>query len=377
MRIAIATYDFDPPIGGLGVHVMRLLTALKREHSNEYVVLSPSPNAESHLPQFVKNRWKKRGGSPLFSLALFFLFPRLLRREKIDLLHVHGGSGGVLLLRKPGIPVVVTCHHTYRDEADVYRQTSSVTYLRKMLMALIEKRTYRIADKIMCVSDGTLERLKKDYRVPAEKLVLVENAVNDELLLMDDRACEENLLLFAGRLEPRKGLPILLQAFASVKKKNPSLRLRIVGENMMGAAALDQHLRDASLSIRDIELVGFVTQQEYWNELKRATILVVPSLREGFGLVAAEGMAAGIPVVASDCDGLRHVIREGETGLLFKTGDADECARAVEKLLTDHDLRARLVTNGKDEAKVRFSVERQARETLACFNKTAEGKSAS
>ncbi len=376
MKIGVVTYDYDPPIGGLGVHVQRLragLRALDAGREVNSVVLSPSPGGDVPLPGFVTRRWRRRGGAPLFSLALFFLLPRFVRSRNLSLLHVHGGSGGVLLLRKPHVPLVVTCHHTYRDEADVYRDASRFTFLRKRAFAWIEKRTYFLADRIICVSQGTLDRLHREYGVPEEKLVLIENAVSDAFFAADDVPREANLLLFAGRLEPRKGLPVLLRAFALLRNTYQGLRLRMVGENLMGTDALRRHLTEAGLHESDIECAGFVTEDAYLRELKRATVLVVPSLREGFGLTAAEGMATGTPVVASDCPGLRNVVRSGETGMLFRTGDADACAGAIARLLADGTLRDAMALRAREEARERFSLHRQARETLRCFRDVVSG----
>lgn len=368
MRIGLFTYDFDPPIGGLGVYVQRLVEACERvsiEH--DILVFSPSKNSRQRVGLLARRFWRRRGGAPLFSLSLSMRLGYYVRKHKLDLVHVQGGSGGVMLVRKPRVPLLVTAHHTYRDEAIVYKG-KPLTYARKMFFSLFERRTYVLADRVICVSADTKKTLETSYGIDPRKLDVIENSVPLDQYEGGDWVKEEAAVLFIGRLEPRKGLHILLDAFMKARAKHPHARLKIIGEDHLQGELL-RRVEERDM-MKHVELLGRVTDDERVRQLKSAAMLVMPSIVEGFGLSAAEAMAAGTLVIASNCPGLRSIISHERTGLLFTTGDADACAAMIDLALRDHDLRERLARAGRREAWDRFAPVRQAKQTLALYERT-------
>ncbi len=353
MRIGIVTYDYDPPIGGLGVIAQsskRVLHGLFPEDS--YITISPSSGADERLSLLSSFFWKKRFGCPLFSLILAFKLSSLIRRHRLDLLHVHAGSGGVFLVRKPSCPAVVTSHHTYLQEAEIVFRHNRLKRMLKKLMAFFERRTYLFADKIVCVSKDTADCIVKRYGVAASKVSVIENFVED---IQGKRLIPKSVetILFVGRLEERKGVTVLLEAMKIVKVANPTARLRLLGENLMGNR-LFALLRKWEL--QDIVSVsGYVHDPLLFREMRNATVLVVPSLLEGFGLVAVQGMLLETCIVASNAPGLRSVIHDRNTGLLFTSGDPVDCARAIQEVLRDPVLRGQLEKHAREDALIRFS----------------------
>ena len=108
-------------------------------------------------------------------------------------------------------------------------------------------------------------------------------------------------------------------------------------------------------------------------ELKLATIIVIPSLLEGFGLIAAEAMLAGTCIAGSAVPGLRSIIKHRETGFLFKTGDSHACAESIEALLKDEMLRNKLATNARSEAERRFSLADRVKEIQDVYRSYRSG----
>jgi glycosyltransferase involved in cell wall biosynthesis len=373
MRIGIFTYDYAPAIGGLGVVAEQLVRHLhKRFPANQYIVFSPSPGAEEPVSGLARWRWKKRGGCPMFSLSLLWSLPGMLQRANIDVMHLHSGSGGVWLLRKPPVPLVVTAHHSYAQEAATVYKSSLPASLWKKWMAALERRTYGFADRITCVSEDTRRVLVERYGVPPEKVTVVENAVDLERFKPDVTTKKEHhTVLFAGRLEPRKGIWVFVRAMTAIRDAVPGVRFRFIGENLVGkrlhAVIRQQGLADSCT------FLGRVHEPFLIRELRSASAVVVPSLIEGFGLIAAEAMACGACVVASDCDGLRSLIRHRQTGMLFPTGDAQACASTVAHVLMDDGLRDRVAAAALADARKRFSFERQAMEMQAALD-TAAGR---
>ncbi|HRH93745.1 MAG TPA: glycosyltransferase family 4 protein [Candidatus Peribacteria bacterium] len=369
MRIGILTYDYVPAIGGLGIVAEQLERHLRKNFTaNEYLVFSPSHGATETVSRLARWRWKKKGGCPMFSLSLFWTLPGMIKKRRIDVLHVHAGSGGVWLLRKPSVPLVVTAHHSYAQEAASVYRGSPLAVAWKRLMAALEKRTYGYADHITCVSADTRRVLIEVYGVPAAKVSVIENAVDLQKFTSDPAVVKNGkTVLFAGRLEPRKGIWVFVRAMGAIRKAVPGVRFRLIGQNLIGHKLRDV-VRQQGLD-SCCEFLGRVHEPFLIRELQDADVVVVPSLIEGFGLIAAEAMACGACVVASDCDGLRSLIDNRRTGMLFPTGDAEACATTVNHVLLDAGLRLRLAEAAGAEAHKRFSFTRQAADMQASLER--------
>ncbi len=366
MRVGIVTYDYDPPIGGLGTVAKLVRSALKRLcPDNTYLVLSPSPHADDCVSTLAAKRWNRRGGCPLFSLILAFRLPSLLREHQLDLLHVHAGSGGVFLLRKPLIPVVVTSHHTYLQEAEMVFISRPVTRFWKKIMSRFERRTYRLADRIICVSFDTAAFLIDRYRIDAAKVSVVENGI---LTPVKPAHVKKNphTVLFIGRIEERKGIWVLLNAFRLLRSTHPDAHLRLVGKNLVGGR-LEQFIADSGIG-KNVTVTGYVHDPLMRRELAEAAVLVVPSLLEGFGLIAAEAMMLGTCVIVSDTAGLKSIVKHGQTGLMFPSGDSVQCAREIATVLDSPALRKTLEENAMADAVKRFGYEQRAKDVQKVFD---------
>jgi phosphatidyl-myo-inositol alpha-mannosyltransferase len=146
---------------------------------------------------------------------------------------------------------------------------------------------------------------------------------------------------FLGRMdEPRKGLAVLLKAFGLLGRDRPGLRLLVAGP----AGDAEEVLYRVPADLRDrVVLLGQVSEEDKIRMLHSVDVFCSPNTGgESFGIVTAEAMAAGVPVVASDIDAFRQVLHGGEAGELFATGDAADLARVAGRLLDDPVRRAEL-----------------------------------
>lgn len=207
-------------------------------------------------------------------------------------------------------------------------------------------------------------------------------------------------VLFVGRISPEKGLHVLLDAFARVVARFPEARLDIVGahaecpreilvdlgdEPMVRdlarfydgrgyAAHLNEQIRRHGLASR-VEFSGFLPHAEAVRHFHRAWVLVNPSLSESFGMSLAEGMAAGIPVVATRVGGMVEVVDDGVTGSIVAPDDPTALAEALIGLLSDGELRRRMGEAGRRRASACFSWQRAADDVAALAARAAGARS--
>ena len=162
-------------------------------------------------------------------------------------------------------------------------------------------------------------------------------------------------LLFLGRLIPRKDLGTLLEAAAFLAGEKLPFRLRLVGP-----ADDDGYFREVEARIRElgledrVDLPGAESPAEIADELRRAVLLVLSSRQETAPVVVLEAMAAGLPVVATDAGGTRHLIEDGASGAVVPREDPQALARAIAGYLRDPDLGARHGARGRAIAEDRF-----------------------
>ena len=150
-------------------------------------------------------------------------------------------------------------------------------------------------------------------------------------------------ILFVGRAERRKGLGVLLQAFTLLRERVPHATLVVAGATRRQMLETDRNGTGLPVDLAGVEALGWVADEEKIAHLGAAEIVCAPSLAaESFGIVLAEAMAAGVPVVASDLPGYRAVLRDGQAGRLTPPGDPVALADALYDLLQDEEERRRL-----------------------------------
>lgn len=162
---------------------------------------------------------------------------------------------------------------------------------------------------------------------------------------------DDVLFLFLGRVVKDKGIRELLVAFAIVALADPNIRLAVIGPDEEGVLEELMAPLDPEISGR-ILVEGYSRTPEEW--MSASDILVLPSYREGFGVVALEAAAVGLPVIGSNVYGLTDAVADGSTGVLVPPRDSQKLANAMMDLSSDQDLRTTLGRAGKERAERDF-----------------------
>jgi glycosyltransferase involved in cell wall biosynthesis len=272
---------------------------------------------------------------PLRALALpAFLaaFVRAARRASrdADLVHAHWWPAGAVA-RLTGQPYVVQLWGT---DVELARRVAA---LRPLV-----RRVLSSARLVICASRALGDEAR---RLGASDVRVIPSGVEVPAEVPEED--EPPHVLYAGRLSAEKGILELVVAANGFP-------LVVVG--------------DGPLRARVPEALGFLTHDELGRRYGRAAVVACPSLREGFGVVAAEAMAHGRPVVASAVGGLLDLVVHDETGLLVPPGDVDALRAALERLLRDRELRRRMGEAGRARARAELSWERVLDRTLEAYD---------
>ena len=180
----------------------------------------------------------------------------------------------------------------------------------------------------------------------------------------------EPYFLWLSRVHRYKGIWTALEAFEIFSKKHPEVQLKIVGDGPV-LKKLPAWISAHGLEGK-VELTGYVPSARKYELITSSLALLQTSFKEGWGLTVMEAAQLCKTTIASDVPGLRDSVRDGETGILFPSGDAAACASAMEKVYGDAELRETLGQNAKRYAES-FSWEKSARETLELLQRTVEG----
>ena len=258
---------------------------------------------------------------------------------EFDMIIVVGGSIFAGLPAAAGASKYVLWVGTpyWEDRTQRLRQSGPLRRLNflvtKPALDAIERAVASRASMLMYQSQYTAERLRKRYHVPEERMRYVGCPVADPLFREDQTPSGKRggvRLVSVGRFtDPRKNLPLLMEAFHLAYRRCDTLRLTVVG-------AYDEeqveHLKQKFPGAASATFVGFVSDEEKREELWRSDIFVLPSQQEGLGIVVLEAMAAALPVISTDCGGPRSLIENGKSGVLVPNGDPTSLANAIVRL---------------------------------------------
>ncbi|HTY18436.1 MAG TPA: glycosyltransferase family 4 protein [Myxococcota bacterium] len=305
-----------------------------------------------------------------FSARAFRAFAQRLRAGAlIDVVHdVQCLGWGLLGIRALGVPVVATVHHpltvdrraSFRRDRTLREALGTAEFHPVGMQAFVARQL----DRIITSSRASAHRIQSDFGVALERLRMLGNGIDTELFRPDPAVARDPAtLLCVGRsADPNKGIAVLIDALA---KLPPPARLVLVDEDH---PLHEGRRRAAALGVGDrLEVTGRLAAGELVQRYRRASLVVVPSLYEGFGLPAVEAMACGTPVVAAAAGGLAEVVAACGGGLVVPRGDADALAKGIATLLEQPEARSRLGAEGRAGVQAHYAWRRIAERTAEVY----------
>jgi glycosyltransferase involved in cell wall biosynthesis len=367
LRVCLLGYRSHPFAGGQGVYLRYLSKALvELGHSVDVISGQPYPELDPRV------RLIPMPGLNLYETGLASLRPRHLRsranvyewlskltggfgepqafgirvldylqkhRADYDIVHDNQSlSYAMLRLQARGVPLVSTIHHPITSDLRLVLAAER-SWWRRLLVRRwyaflrMQQRVARGLRHVVTVSECSRQDVARDFGLPAERLELVYNGIDTEVFAPLPGAVRKPLQIMATASadQPLKGLAVLLRAFAALLPRHPGLRLLVIGRPREGGDTA--RLLEALDLGAHVDFLSGIPTDELVRHYSESTLVVVPSLYEGFGLPAGEAMACGAAVVSSDGGALPEVV--GEAGVLVPAGDALAMERAIDALLGD------------------------------------------
>jgi len=360
LKVCFVSFEYPPFIlGGAGVYAACLCRELaKLGHEIHVVSSSTSPFPENYAENEVFVHRVPIVNRPFLRVSSFWL--RLRKRyEKLkrdlrgfDLLHSNVISDFSLTKDLVEAPRVVTIHHLARTSFELINpsflemllhpggELGLVSWAEKKSMDF-DKIVVTRSDRVIASSNFVKRSIISNYKVPSSRIAVTHYGVYPE-----DYECTENeilevkkkfglmnesVILFVGGLGTRKGLPVLLQAFKLIsKRQKKKSKLLLVGS---GEQEPIRKLADSLGIGARVVLTGFVSGAMLKRLYNACDVFVLPSFLEGFGLTLLEAMAAGKPIVASNAGGIPEVVEDGVHGKLVNPGKPEELAEAIAFLI--------------------------------------------
>lgn len=392
MRILMLSHLYPGPVNPTkGIFVHEQVRALQRL-GHDVRVVSPTGWAPPGLSRWAAHRSVPRSdvlegvrvlyprkislpgaklgaqNARIMAAALRGPLRRIHERWPFDIIHaqmvVPDGWAAVQIGRDLGVPVLATAHRA--DVIDLPARSPA-------LAAQVREAIGQI-DQIVTVS-----RSIKDYTeaagTPKRPIEVIPNGADTEVFYPRDRTetrralgvPEEGLVIsYVGQLVARKGVDILIEALGLLSSRMHPLPLLVAAGK--GPLREDLERRVAELGIAErVRFVGKVPHDEVAEYMSVGDVFVLPSYSEGLPTVACEALNCGVPIVATAVDGTPEVVRDEQTGLLVPAGDAPALADALERILTDHDLRRRLAEQAVIIGREEFTWDANARQSVRLY----------
>jgi glycosyltransferase involved in cell wall biosynthesis len=375
-RVLMTTTAYPPSIGGVQAYVADVRSHLESfaadvvtlwlENRTDWLLgttLRLGPRAPERLLPGIQTlawSWSERlrmapwaltyyGAIPVASRRLAAVMAphvdRLMTPEHV-LIHNHRigreflAIASLTVARRRGLPFVLTPYHHPRWHGYRYSAWTGV---------------YRAADAVLTLTQAESRELQR-LGVREDRLFVIGGA-GDEPLPADPARffrrigrTPERLVLFVGQMYDYKGVATLVEAATALRARGTELDLAFVGpETPFSRQLLSQR------SAPWIHVVGRVDNQTKWDAIEAATAVCVPSAQESFGRVYIEAWAKGKPVIGGRIPSVNDVITDGENGLLVDPGSVPQLERALERLLSDSALAARLGDRGRTTRDQRFT----------------------
>ncbi|EMS73293.1 glycosyltransferase family 4 protein [Ruminiclostridium cellobioparum] len=360
MRILMLSWEYPPRIiGGISRVVYELAQNLGRCGNEVHVITCWEPGtAEHELDKFVtvhrvhvynnaSNNFVEWVMQLNFAMVEYAV--DLVKNTKFDIIHGHDwliAYAARILKKSFCLPLITTIHATE------YGRNCGIHNDMQRTINSVESWLINESDRIIVNSNYMWKELVNVFNTDNKKLRIINNGIDlkkfdnmaaDPVFRQNYAAGNEKIVFFVGRLVNEKGVHVLLNAIPEILKNYNDVKFVIAGKGpcLNNLTELSEELNIT----HKVYFTGFVSEEVLLKLYKCSDIAVFPSTYEPFGIVALEGMVAGIPVVVSDVGGLSEIVDHREDGMKFYSGNSNSLADCILELLKNNGLTERIKNN--------------------------------
>lgn len=378
-KIRVLEMIDQPFLGGGQIALLSLAKHLNREKFEVSVcsgdggplVAEVKKNSISHFAVPFSKKFRGR---------IIGAITSILKKNQIDILHTHGGVAGFYgrwAASRCQTPVIIHTLHGIH-----YLHYRNV--LKKRAYIFLERIFSRFTDALVFVSDSDMKKGRKLKLASEAKMCVIKNGIDIRALKgREDRESKKRELGLdlsqpivgtVARLHRQKGIIYLLRAAEKIHQVFPVARIVIVG-----GGPLRKKLEDFARKLRLEDFLFFLGEREDAHLLLSLfDVFVLPSLWEGLPYVLLEAASLSRPIIATDIDGTREVIKDHETGILVPPQNSQKLAEATIKLLADREFASRLAEKARENIPPAYPLSRMVEETqslyLRLYRKTREAR---
>lgn len=374
MKIAIDTTAIPAHRTGAGNYIFNLVRTLTEvDRANQYYIFTQAMHAadfataQSNVHVIVLNHTNR----PARMLWEQVTLPRYLKRLKIDVLH---SPHYTMPLAKPTTSIVTFCDMTFFLIPDMHSRSKRLFF--RTMMRLSARR----ADHLIAISESTKQDMIRVLGLPASRIKVTPLAAGPSYRPLPrstvERVCEAydlefgQYIAYVGVLEPRKNVPLLINAYAAIATDFPDVPLVIAGKKGWMYDAIFNTVQQLGIQDR-VRFLGYVPDDDLPALYNGARAFVYPSNYEGFGLPVLEAMQSGAVVITTNVSSMPEVAGDG--AMLIEPNDQAGLEVALRRVLCDPQFSAELIERAARRA-TQFSWDRCARETLAVYQAVAQRK---
>lgn len=372
MRIGIDLYSFIPGKNfGVGPtnYAYSLVNHLLKTNTGHFFVLFTNKDNEDFFKDGPNCKVIRSKMPPSKGLLRIIheqvILPLYFRREKLDLIHFTGNVISFVLFKH----AVFTVHDQMWK---FYIKSGWVPFYKRLYYSMLCPISIGLARRIIVMSQFVKDELLNDYRIPAQKIVVIPPAQYvPDLVVSPEKEAELKREFGAGYLFtvtttwPHKNLITLLKAYAVLKKAGFDRRLIIIGQNRLSNKEINAFMKANPQLQGSIKFLGYVPDETVKYLYCHAGVFIFPSLYEGFGVPPLEAMKFGVATVVARAASLPEVV--GDAGLYADPQSAEDFAAKIKEILDNSILREKMISLGKDRERA-FSWPHSAQKTLEVYN---------
>jgi glycosyltransferase involved in cell wall biosynthesis len=375
----LVSQQFGEVKSGIGVYTRNVARKLLAD-GHHVTLICPRERASTHIRdlQLELVSGKGAGSSHVRWMTLSRRFglelKALRRRQRFDLVHFTDAREALFCALKD-IPSLGNMNDYYFAAAPrtpwAFKQDYvdwPVRWAYYSTVRFLERRALPKLTVIICNSQHTQKALAEAYNLPRENLQVIYKSIDVAGYTFQPRRPDDGdpYVLFIGGNVQRKGLPTLIRAAPAILGLIPRTRFAVVGDNQ-NLSAMKALCSKYGVE-NSFHFLGWQSQNQIQEHYHRASVFVMPSLIEAFGVVFLEAMASGVPVIGGAVGGTRELIKEGVNGLLVPPRDHRFLAERILSLLQNEEFRQQLIRNGRETVK-RYGVEEMLQETYQLYER--------